>query len=114
MFKVGLLAALGLILIFFGTGGDRAVNTSLEAVSLEDKVAELCSSLEGVGNCRVLISYEEKNLGYGKGTEEVICGIVVVCEGGDNSKVRARITSMLSALYGIGSNRIQIEKLGTG
>ena len=37
-----------------------------------------------------------------------VLGVTVVCDGGDNATVRARLTEMLSALFGIGSNRIAV------
>ena len=109
--KIALLIGLGLLLIFFGMGGDTA-DTSERVDTLETDITELCSSLEGVGQCRVLVTYEERSLGYGKGTESVISGIAVVCEGGESVAVKQRVSSVLSSVFGIGANRIRVEKLG--
>lgn len=110
-FKIAVLLALGLLLIFFGMRGDEAVSTSItDGETLEERVSTLLSSLEGVGECKVLITYEEKALGYGKDTEKLISGIAVVCDGGDSIVVKERVSSVLSSLFGIGKNRIRVEK----
>ena len=41
-----------------------------------------------------------------------ICGVAVVCEGGGDVGVQARITSLLSALLDVPSNRICVEQRG--
>ena len=110
--KIALLIGLGLLLIFFGMGGGDTADTSERVDTLETDITELCSSLEGVGQCRVLVTYEERSLGYGKGTESVISGIAVVCEGGESVAVKQRVSSVLSSVFGIGANRIRVEKLG--
>lgn len=61
---------------------------------------------------------KEAYLTVGSGTSEktvlltssppAIRGIGVVCRGGANAQVRAEIISLLSATYGIGSNRIYV------
>ena len=87
--------SIGLFLLVFFSGGDNATYQD------RDEISELCASVEGVGECRVMITYEEG--------EPV--GIVVVCRGGDSVQVRHRLYEMLSALYGIGANRISVEKM---
>ena len=90
-----LVVSVGLFLLVFFSGGEQVESDGATEIS------ELCSSVEGVGECRVMITYE--------GGEPV--GIVVVCRGGDSVQVRHRLYEMLSALYGIGANRISVEKM---
>ena len=90
-----LAVSVGLFLLVYVSGSEQDVSDETSEIS------ELCSSVEGVGECRVMITYE--------GGEPV--GIVVVCRGGDSVQVRHRLYEMLSALYGIGANRISIEKM---
>lgn len=112
IYKVGLLLGLGLLLVFFGiSGGGESEGTPVGAVSEEERIAELCSSLSGVGDCRAVIHYRTESAGYGKEDRTVIEGIAVVCEGGESDEVKKRVTSLLSSLYGIGSNRITVEKM---
>ena len=102
-----LLLGLGLLLIFFGSGESGVADTAA-AQTDEERLAELCSRMEGVGECYAYIFFEE---GDGYRSEDVPSGIAVVCEGGDSARVRARLSEMLSSLFGIGANRIRIEKL---
>ncbi len=41
-----------------------------------------------------------------------VCGVAVLCEGGDNIVVVAKITSLVTALFDISSTRVSVEKLG--
>ena len=103
---------LGIGLFLFTVGGKKA--ESDEAVSIpteEERLAELCSSLTGVGKCKVFIAYDERSIPYTSRTETVIIGIAVLCDGADSDSVRARLTAMIDGLYGIGTNRIRIDKL---
>lgn len=112
VYKAGILLGLGLLLVLFGiSGGGKGESTAAGAVSEEERIAELCSSLYGVGECRAVIHYKTESAGYGKEDRAVIEGIAVVCEGGASDEVKERITSLLSSLYGIGSNRITVEKM---
>lgn len=68
-----------------------------------DELTELCSEIEGVGECRVSVSYKN-------GGEEVYA-VAIVCEGADDPYVRARLVELFSSLYGIGANRISVLKI---
>ncbi len=83
------------ITVLGAEGGDATDSLSLE-------VEGLCSSVEGVGECRVMLS-------FGDGGE--VLAVAVICEGGDSVGVRYRLTELLSSLYGISTHRICIEKL---
>ncbi len=106
---VALLFGLGILLIFLGSSGSG--ESVSDEVSTEESIEAICSLVEGVGECRVLISYGREGGSWGTDGREVIEGIVVVCEGGDSDGVRKRVTELLSSLYGIGTNRIRVEKL---
>jgi hypothetical protein len=42
--------------------------------------------------------------------EETVESVIVICDGADSSQVRLTLTEMLSSFFGIGANRIRIEK----
>ncbi|MBQ7363028.1 MAG: hypothetical protein IJW48_05805 [Clostridia bacterium] len=109
MLAVALMFGLGVLLIFFGMSDTKESATA--EVSTEESIETICSAIEGVGECRVLISYEREGGTFGTSEREVIKGIIVVCEGGSSDKVRQRVTDALSSLYGIGANRIRVEQL---
>lgn len=127
-----LIAALfiiaALILIFSGgKGGSNTENkiskseSSLEEYKngLEEKISALCSSVEGVGKCKVFITFstgEEKIYRAGTLIETKppsVLGVTVICRGADSEEVRYALVEMLTALFGIGSNRIAILKLNS-
>ncbi len=66
-------------------------------------IENLCESIEGVGECRVLLSFSEDG--------ETVFAVAVICDGGDRVDVRHRLTELLSSFYGIGYNRISVEKM---
>lgn len=102
---VAVALALGILLIFIGNRGDQLTPTE---EGMEDRIAEACSSIEGVGRCEVMIYYSG---GEAKGEGEVQ-SVIVICDGADSVEVRHTLVSMLSSFFGIGTNRIKIVPLG--
>lgn len=41
-----------------------------------------------------------------------VCGVAVLCQGGDDIIVVAKITNLVTALFDISSTRVSVEKLG--
>lgn len=62
----------------------------------KDPVSQMLSRSRGVGECVVLISES---------------GVVVVCEGADNAKVRLEIIQALGSYTGYSSDQITILKM---
>ncbi len=104
--KIAVALALGLVLIFIGTNTDTAVEQSDEG--LEDKLAAACSGVAGVGKCSVLVYYSTSD---SRTEESKVESVIVICEGADSAEVRLKLTEMLSSFFGIGTNRIKIEKM---
>lgn len=98
---VAVALALGLILIFLGSGDEKSPE-----LGIEERLAVACSGVEGVGECSVLVYYSSE-AGKNDGAVE---SVIVICDGADDVRVRLRLTEMLSSFFGIGSNRIRIEK----
>lgn len=69
----------------------------------EYDIEGLCESIDGVGQCRVLLSISDDG--------KTVIAVAVICEGGDRVEVRHRLTELLSSFYGIGYNRISVEKM---
>ena len=109
--------------------------------ALEDRMAAICAQVSGAGEVQVIVSlqggfeyvyaYDEKvsasgtsrvyvTIGSGSSqrlvflTEKApaITGIGVVCTGGSDPTVRQEITSLLSAAFGIGTNKIYVTGRG--
>ena len=128
MLIASLFIVAALLLIFSsGKGGGNDENkiskseSSLELYKneLEGKISALCSSVEGVGKCKVFITFstgEEKIYRAGTLIETKppsVLGVTVICRGADSEEVRYALIEMLTALFGIGSNRIAILKLNS-
>lgn len=112
--------------------------------ALEDETADIISSIDGVGKCKVMLTLKDTNESvYAKNTDESssdssysksyeyvlydgedgdtpivikqyfprIQGVVVVCEGGDNTLVREKIIESVSSLFNVSSNKISVSKI---
>ena len=111
----------------------EAYEVSLDAYrqALESRIASICAQVAGAGDVRVIVSlaggYEyvyatdEKSAASGTSrlyvtilTEKApaIRGIGIVCSGGGDPGVRREITSLLSSVFGIGSNCIFVTAKG--
>ena len=106
---------------------------------LEEQAVRLCESVRGVSDVTVALtlegSFEQiyaadktstavgQTLEYvklGNGASAQLCavsvmapkvsGIGVTCRGGKNETVRAELTSLLSAAFGVGTNKIYITE----
>ena len=86
---------------------------------LEGELADICSSVSGVGKCRVTVTFERGEEKIYKGSSLIesrppkVMGVTVVCKGADSDAVKAEIVGMMSALFDIGANRIAILKLNS-
>ncbi|MGN0707825.1 MAG: stage III sporulation protein AG [Faecalibacterium sp.] len=104
---------------------------------LEQSLEELISQMEGAGRTKVMVTLETgEEMVYALDTQSGqtqsaqthvlledgtaltqtvclprVCGVAVVCEGGGDVRVAARITELVSALLDLSSNRICVEQL---
>jgi hypothetical protein len=99
--KIAIVLTLGLALIFLGNLSKEKTLESEEA-GIEERLTVLCSGVDGVGECSVLVYYTPS---------DEVESVIVICEGADDARVRLRLTEMLSSFFGIGANRIRIEKM---
>ena len=101
--RLALLLLVGAALIFIGSIGGKG--SDIVELGEEERVAQICSLMEGVGECEVMITYDPDS------REERVFAVLVLCEGADSPTVCERLCSSLSSVYGIGYNRIEIQKL---
>lgn len=100
-----LVASLAVFLIFYGMRDEKSAS-QITSGETEQRIAELCSSVDGVGECRVMVTFEN---GADDGR---VYSVVVVCEGADEVRVRREVKELVTTLFGIGSNRVSVIKLG--
>jgi stage III sporulation protein AG len=79
----------------YGGDGDR---------SIEDELADILSSMEGVGKVKVMITWKGEE---GSDVE----GVFVVAEGAGNATVCADILSAVQSLFSIEAHKITIAKM---
>lgn len=101
--KIGILLLFAVALIFLSSLFSEGAGGA-ESDSLEQALIEMCASVEGVGECEVMITYrgDDKNEIY---------AVAILCEGADSVNVRADLTELVGSLFGIGANRIAILKI---
>jgi len=102
-FAVLMLAAIAIAAVAGARGEDKSDGLGDSAV--EKEITELCSRIDGVGECHVAVVFEDGNEGR-------VYSVAVVCDGGDSVRVRAAVTELITSLFGIGANRVSVMKLG--
>lgn len=119
-----LLLAIGIILILASSTSTEKRDIKGESLDeyrerLETELAEVCSDVEGVGKCKVFITFERGAQSTYKGSVLLetkppkVLGVTVVCKGADSDYVKQELVTMLSALFNIGTNRIAVLKLNS-
>ena len=113
-----LLVSLGLMLIAISSmdAGLEADSNDLSEYkeALEKRLEKLCSEVDGVGKCTVMVTFSRGEENTYKGSQLTeskppeVLGVTVVCDGGDSAQVKARISQMLCALFDIGANRVAV------
>ena len=113
-----IMVSLGLMLVALSsaTSANSTEQGSLSEYKeeLEERLEKLCSEVDGVGRCTVMVTFlrgEENTYKGSQLTESKpprVLGVTVVCDGGDSTAVRARISQMLCALFDIGANRVAV------
>lgn len=101
--KILPIIILGILMVLLGSViGSTEKEAAVEPTE-EQRLSQMLSSVEGVGECRVMITYSD-------GGE--VFSVAVLCEGADSVRVRGRVIELVSSLYGIGSNRIAVLPSG--
>lgn len=88
-----LILVLGVALMLAPTGGKQADVPEGDAL-----LGQVLSCTEGVGQAQVIVSDS---------------GVVVVCQGADNAKVRLDIIKAIGAYTGFGADKITVLKMVT-
>lgn len=88
------------VLLLFISGDNNTANA--QKTESADEITGLCSSVAGVGRCKVTLSYTP---------DGEVCAAAVLCEGAESLGVREKLYDLFTSLYGIGTNRISILKI---
>ena len=107
-------------------------STADYAAELETRLTALISRVEGAGKTAVMVTLESgsesiyatdtdsdgSSTGGADGLVETVetprvLGVAVVCEGGGSAAVQSRVTALVQALTGIGTNHITVAKMAS-
>lgn len=118
-----ILGVVGLILACIPAGsGEAEIEKGAQSLeeyklSLEGELADMCKRVEGVGECKVMVSFEKGAENVYKGSLLIesrppkVLGVSVICRGGSSQSVKNELTGMFCALFDIGANRVAILEL---
>jgi len=109
-----ILIAMGILLMTLGNGfKTKPAETGTDASLSRSKEAELIlSEIKGAGKVRVMISEEKKekssvfNSENGEESEE--CSVLIVADGGADSRIREKIVNAASVALGVKPHKIRV------
>ena len=108
--KVVFVAILGIVLLLIagGASGEASSDTGDE---LAESVRKFCESVDGVGECRVIITYTTTGDSYYSSASKKVYAVAIACEGAKRDSVKANLTELISSMFGIGTNRVSVLPL---
>ena len=111
-----LVAALALVCVLaLATLGKGEGEPNPAGTELETRLERVLSCIEGAGRVRVMIREEEQTLSaFAPQEEPKAAGVVIVCEGADDMRVRLALEQAAQALLGVEYSRIQVVKMEGG
>lgn len=91
----------GILLLVIAIPTDKTTKESEYGTNVEKRLEVLLSEMEGVGEAKVMITFQE---------EELVEGIAVIAQGGGDSVVIQKITEVIQALFDIEPHKIKVIK----
>ena len=97
----------------YGESANMEDTRETYVVSLEHSLEELLSTMEGVGENKVMITLKPstRNTFYSFASTMEIEGVVVCAKGAANGKVAKNISEVIQALFGLEAHKIKIAKM---
>ena len=92
---------------------EKAQRIRGDLLSLEHSLEELLSTMEGVGDNKVMITLKPstRNSCFSSASTMEIEGVVVCAKGAANGKVAQNISEVIQALFGLEAHKIKIAKM---
>lgn len=99
--KNSLLIALliGVLLLVVAIPTQETSQENMLGTETEKRLESLLLEMEGVGDVRVMVTFRETDL---------VEGIVVIAEGGENPVIVQNITEVVQALFDVDSHKIKV------
>ncbi len=89
---------IGIFLMLFGRSGGRVLSDSSRS-EIETRLENLCEQVGGVSEVTVMVRV---------GEDGGVKGVAIVCSGGDDPTIKLKLTQLLCALFGIGSDSVSV------
>lgn len=114
------LAAVLVLLLLLGTDSEKTVEASgadSYGEMLEERVERLISDVDGVGRCKVMITFECGERKIYEGSREVgiipprVLAVTVLCDGAGRVSVVRSLTETLSEMFDIGTHKVRVLKI---
>ena len=107
-----ILLAMGILLLVC-SNAFKTQPVKQEEIHINSRAAEaerILSEIKGVGNVRVMISGEEKEKSVLSGSDDSSesPGVLIVADGGGDSRIREKIIRAAGAALGVESHKIQV------
>ncbi len=99
-------------------GNDTAVQLAEYESRLEQRLTDILSRIEGVGNVSVMVTLDTSGqTEYGRNADMLLSvtapevrGVIVVCDGGDTLAVKSKVYDAVSGVFGINSLHISVTR----
>ena len=104
-----LLLVAGIVCMLIAAIPAGTDGTASTEEQIEERLEQMCSALDGVGKCRVMVTCTYSDARYGSQSRPTVQSVAVVCKRGDRPEVRSAVTELIVSLYGIGSNRVCVS-----
>lgn len=99
------------LLLVAGMFTENDSRSSTDVISykteLEIRLSDFLAKMEGVGECEVFITLESSNEDL-DGTGTVVRGVAVLCDGGENAKIKNELTELICRVLGVAKTKISI------
>ncbi len=77
-------------------------NESTEAEALPSELEKMCTALDGVNSCSVMVTYKDAE------KQNEVLAVAVIYSGDGGVRTEAQIKELIISLYGIGANRVAV------
>ena len=102
--QVLILLCIGILLMIIAIPTTENTSVTKQGSDLEKRLENILSQIEGIGEVHVMISMDGN---------EIVQGIAVSAQGGNQSTVEREIVEVVQALFDIETHKIKVIKGGS-
>lgn len=117
---IAVIAVIVMLIIYFSSFGEKKVQATNQddyCVMMQSRIRSVISKIDGVGESDVIISWEggvetlSQNSASGNSKKEIYpraIGVIIVCEGGSNARVKIDVIMAVSTLMDISTEKVLV------